>query len=234
MRKVLGIGVVVCAAALVSFAAENPANSVNGNYIEARTADVYTGPCFANGEAEEIGREAVFGWKIAEGRWNGVDVSGLAVVGVVRTEHTLGTWAEPNPGRAVLIVDSRANDAQRVALAAFARYMSGDLMKEVVQVDYVPIELTVKDGNIHGGTAKLTAGTLAAIETRGLTSADHICGNEEIYYPPLTELEHAMPAYAEENSFQGTGLNETWNNRFKRSGFLGTFRVTENVGTESQ
>jgi len=27
-------------------------------------------------------------------------------------------------------------------------------------------------------------------------------------------------------------LGETWDNRFKRSGFLGTFRVTEGNGTE--
>jgi hypothetical protein len=232
MRQILSIVVVVCAAACISSAAEKSANTVNGNYIEARTADVYTGPCFANGEAEEIGREAVFGWKVVQGRWDGVDLSGMAVVGAIRTPHTLGMWSEPvNPAKAVLIIDSRANDAQRAALTAFAKYMGGDLLKEIVQVDYAPIELTVKDGNIHTGTAKLTAGSLAAIQTRGLMGADAICGNEEVWYPPLTELEHSMPAFAEENSFQGKGLDETWNNRFKRSGFVGTFRVTEESGT---
>jgi hypothetical protein len=235
MRKGLCVWVVVSATACLSSAAEKPANSVNGNYIEARTADVYTGPCFANGEAEEIGREAVFGWKIAQGSWNGVDLDGMAVVGAVRTPHTLGMWSEPvNPAKAVLIIDSRANGAQRDALAAFAKYAGGDLFKDIVQVDYAPIELTVKDGNIHSGTARLTAGTLAAIQTRGLMSADAICGNEEVWYPPLNELEHSMPAYAEENSFQGKGLDETWNNRFKRSGFVGTFRVTEDVTSASQ
>jgi hypothetical protein len=227
MLKVLCTAVVVSAAAAsVSFAAGIPARSIRGNYIEARTADVYTGYCFANGEVEQVGREAVFGWNIKNGEWNGVDLAGLSVVGVVRAKHTLGNLAEPvNPAKAVLIVDNRANAEQRLALQSFARSMGGDLLKDVVKVDYAPIELTVKDGNIHSGTARLTAGSLAEIQTRGLNSGDHICGNEEVYYPPLTEVEHAMPAYALENSFTGDGLGETWHNRLRRSGFIGTFQV---------
>ena len=64
---------VLSAAATVSFAAGLPARGVSGNYMEARTADVYTGPCFANGEVEINGKEAVFGWKINKGSWKGVD-----------------------------------------------------------------------------------------------------------------------------------------------------------------
>ncbi len=227
MLKVPGRAVVVLAAAAsVSFAAGIPTRSIRGNYIEARTADVYTGYCFANGEVEQVGREAVFGWNIQNGEWKGVDLAGLSVVGVVRAEHTLGNLAEPvNPAKAVLIVDNRANAEQRLALQNFATSMGGDLLKDVVKVDYAPIQLTVKDGNIHSGTARLTAGSLAEIQTRALTSGDHICGNEEVYYPPLNEVEHAMPAYALENTFTGDGLGSTWHNRLRRSGFIGTFQV---------
>ena len=226
MLKVLGTAAVVWAATSVSFAATLPAASIYGNYIEARTADVYTGPCFANGEAEQVGREAVFGWKIANGGWHGVDLAGLAVVGAIRTPHTLGLLSEPvNPARAVLIVDSRANAEQRLALESFARRMGGDLLRDVVKVDYAPIELTIENGNIHGGAARLTAGSLALIQTRAMNGADHICGNEEVWYPPLTETEHAMPAYALANAFTGDGLGETWSSPLRRSGFVGTFRV---------
>jgi hypothetical protein len=79
---------------------------------------------------------------------------------------------------------------------------------------------------VHHGAARLTAGSLAEIRTRAMTEADHTCGNEDIYYPPLTKLEHAMPAYALENSYQGGGLGETWNSRLRRSSFIGTFNVT--------
>src|SRR3954449_8421191 len=96
---------ITLAVASVSLAATLPARSVSGNYIEARTADVYTGPCFANGEVEQVGTEAVFGWKIKNGGWQGVALTGLSVVGVVRAEHTIGNLAEPvNKAKSVLIV----------------------------------------------------------------------------------------------------------------------------------
>lgn len=227
MLRILGTAVVVFStAACVSFAAGVPSRSINGNYIEARTADVYTGPCFANGEVEMAGKEAVMGWKINHGDWHGVNIEGLSVVGVLRAEHTLGnTFEKVNPTMAVLIVDSRADAEQRLALQSFAKHMAGDLLKTIVKVDYAPIELTIEGGNIHGGAAKLTAGSLAAIRTRAMAATDHICGNEEIWYPPLTAVQHAMPAYALENSYTGDGLGETWNNRLKRSSFVGTFQV---------
>ena len=229
MLNVLRTSAVVLAAASISFAASTlPSRSVTGNYIEARTADVYTGPCFANGEIEMAGKEAVFGWKINQGSWQGVDIAGLSVVGVIRSEHTLGNFYEAtNPSIAVLIVDSRADAQQRLALQNFAKHQAPDLLAKIVKVDYAPIELTVENDNIHGGAARLTAGSLAAIQTRGMSATDHVCGNEEVWYPPLTKLEHAMPAYALENSFSGEGLGETWNNRLKRSSFIGTFQVSE-------
>jgi len=227
MLKVLCSAAVVLAVASVSFAATLPSGNIHGNYIEARTADVYTGPCFANGEADQVGTEAVFGWKIDNGDWHGVKLAGLSVVAVIRSAHTLGLSSEPvNPAKAVLMVDSRADAEQRLALQSFAKHMGGDLLASVVKVDYVPIELTITGGNIHGGGARLTAGSLAEIQTRAMTAADHVCGNEEVWYPPLTKTEHVMPAYALENTYTGDGLGETWHNRFKRSGFLGTFQVT--------
>ena len=220
----------VCIAAVVfsavSFAEGIPPHSITGTYIEARTADVFTGPCFANGEVEMNGKEAVFGWKISSGKWQGIDLQGLSVVGVVRAEHTLGNVYEPvNEMRAVLILDSRATAEQRTALKSFALKAGGDLFKNIVKVDAAPIELTVQDDNIHSAVAKLTAGSLAAIRTRAIVAADHTCGNEDAFYPPLNELDHAMPAYALEDAYQGDGLGETWRNGPRRSGFLGTFHV---------
>ena len=125
----------------------------------------------------------------------------------------------------MLIVDSRATAEQRTALVAFAKNQAPDLLTNVVQVKSAPIDLVVANGNVHGGAARLTAGSLAEISTRGMTEADHTCGNEDIYYPPLAKLDHAMPAYALENSYKGDGLDETWSVRFRRSSFIGTFQV---------
>lgn len=217
---------VLCAGATVSFAAGLPARSLSGNYMEARTADVYTGPCFANGEVEQVGTEAVFGWKIKNGSWQGVDVTGLAVVGVVRAEHTIGNLTEKvNKAKAVLIVDEKATPEQRTALQSFAKKQAGDLLNDVVAVSAAPIVFAVENDNIHGGGVRLTAGSLAEIKTRAMNAQDHVCGNEDVYYEPLTKLDHAMPTYSLENSYQGNDLGAKWHNRLKRSSFVGTFQV---------
>src|SRR5947199_7792664 len=141
MLKVLSTAAVVFAmAATFSFAAGLPANGISGNYMEARTADVYTGPCFANGEVEINGKEAVFGWKINNGAWKGVNIAGLGVVGVIRSQYTLGDINRPvNAARSVLIVDSRATAAQREALVSFAKAQVPALLKNVIQVKSAPI-----------------------------------------------------------------------------------------------
>jgi|HubBroStandDraft_1064217.scaffolds.fasta_scaffold03773_1 hypothetical protein len=224
MHGAIRISVVLPAMAGFIVAAEIPTHNIYGNYVEARTADVYTGPCFANSEVGLVGQLAVFGWKVTKGAWQGVDLDGMSVVGVVRASHTLGdVFESAYPVKAVMIVDSRANPEQRLALQSFAKHMAGDLLQDVVRVDYQPIELTFADNDIHSMQANLTAGNLAKITTRALSEGDHICRNEEVWYRPLTKLEHAMPAYALANQFQGQGLDTTWRSPDKRSAFIGAF-----------
>lgn len=224
MYRTIGVAVVSLAIAGLGFAAAIPAHDIYGNYVEARTADVYTGPCFANSEVGLVGQLAVFGWKVTKGAWQGVDLDGMSVVGVVRAHHTLGdVYESAYPVKAVMIVDSRASAEQRLALQSFARHMAGDLLQDVVRVDYQPIELSFANGDIHSMKATLTAGNLAKISTRAMNEGDHICRNEEVWYRPLTKLDHAMPAYAVANEFNGQGLGTTWSSPDKRSSFVGTF-----------
>jgi|SRR5579862_607232 len=197
--------------------------AINGDYMEARSADVYTGPCFANSEVGLTGQEAILAWKVREGSWKGIDLSGLSVVAVVRANATLGDpYHTPYPARSVLILDSRANSQQRSALTAFAASMAGNLLDHVVRVESAPIQMTLERGQLHGD-AHMVAGHYAQIETRSLCQGDHLCGNESVYYPPLVALPHSMPAFTLDSSFSGQGLGEVWRNVDKRSAFVGTF-----------
>lgn len=197
--------------------------AIKGDYIEARSADVWTGPCFANGQVGLVGNEAILAWKIKEGDWQGTSLNGLGVVAVVKAHATLGDpYHSPYPAEAVLIVDQRATGRQRLALQDFAASMAGKLLSHVVRVDTAPIQFSLAQGE-HNGAARLVAGNLARLETRGLCQADVICGNEFVYYPPLVQLAHAMPAFAIQNSFQGQGLDVIWNHMGERSAFVGTF-----------
>jgi len=41
--------------------------TVNGAYVEARTAEVFTGGCIMGSEAETMGKQAVLAWKVDRG-----------------------------------------------------------------------------------------------------------------------------------------------------------------------
>jgi hypothetical protein len=221
MRKVI-LSLGTCLVLLSAWAVPGSA-ALKGDYLEARSADVFTGPCFAMSEVGLTGHEAILAWKVREGDWKGVPLVGLSVVAVVRANATLGDpYHDPYPARSVLIVDSRASSEQRLALAAFAASMAGGLLDHVVRVEAAPIQMTVEHGELHGA-AKLVAGKLAQIETRSLCQGDHLCGNESVYYPPLVALAHSMPAFTLDSSFSGQGLGKIWTNVNKRSAFVGSF-----------
>ena len=205
-----------------------PATRLQGDYIEARTADIYTGPCFANSEVGLTGDVAVFGWRISKGTWQGVNLDGLGVVGVVRASATLGDlFNSVYPVKSVLIIDERANAEQRIALRHFAQRMSTDLLSDVVRTEYQPIDLKFENNNLHSAKAVLTAGNLAKIATRPINNGDHLCSNEEVWYEPLTKVDHAMPAYALAHSYSGKGLNTVWSSPEKRSAFVGSFSLND-------
>src|SRR3989440_11601212 len=106
------------------------AQQIRGDYLETRSADVYTGQCFANGEVNLVGNEAILAWHVQSGSWDGMQLDGLTVAAAVRARATLGDpYANPYPAQAVLIVDEQANPQQRAALVAFAKQMGGELLR---------------------------------------------------------------------------------------------------------
>ena len=213
--------VLVCTVILV-ISASADAQQIRGEYLETRSADVYTGQCFANGEVNLVGNEAILAWHVQSGSWDGVSLEGLSIAAAVRANGTLGDpYENPYPANAVLLVDDQASPQQRAALASFAQHMGGELLKNVAQVIPVQMELVVNAE--HHGAAMFRAGEFATVQTRSIGENDHLCGNEVSYYPPLTELTHSMPAVALTDAYSGPGLGVSWNLHGKRSAFVGAF-----------
>ena len=217
------IALTVGTACLVLLSASMLTAQIRGDYLETRSADVWTGPCFANGEVNLTGNEATIAWKIREGEWNGIRLDGLNVVAVARANATIGDpYKNPYPAHAILLLDQRATEVQKQALVSFAKTMGGQLLENVIQVQSEPITMEVGQGSLHG-VVNLQAGNLARVKTRLLGEHDHLCGNEYVYYPPLIELTHAMPAVAIDNEYLGNQLGAEWKIFDKRSAFVGTF-----------
>ncbi len=211
------------ALALLLAAAPLSAAELSGQYIEARTTDVWTGPCFANADFNLGGKHGIVAWKIDKGDWNRVNIDGLGIVAVVAASDTLGTQ-QMGRGKALLIVDERATSAQKDALIALAKRQAGELLRNVVAVRSAAIELNVCKCE-ERGCGTLRAGD-ARIETRCLDHKHHkVCGNESAFFPPLARDVKAQPALAEENAFSGKGLDGTWKDSGRRGAYLGTFHV---------
>ena len=219
MRKVLATAAI---AALCLLSTSALAQQIKGEYVETRSADIYTGQCFANGEMGLAGDQAIVAWHVKEGSWDGVSLAGLSVVGAVKANATLGDpFGKPYPAKSVLLVDRKANEQQRQALINFAQEMGGELLRHVVKVMDVPINIRILQE--HSASASVHAGEFVKVETRAIGDKDHLCGNEDTFYPPLTNTTHAMPAVALTDQYQGQGLNVTWTLHDKRSAFVGTF-----------
>jgi hypothetical protein len=204
-------------------AAPSTSPRISGQYLETRSADVYVGQCFANGEMNTSGQEAIVAWHIGDGSWDGVLLAGLTVVGAIKAQATLGDpYGKPYPAKSVLIVDKQATPEQRQALINFAQEMGGELLRHVVRVIDAPIDMEVAEGQ-HSTRARLQAGDVVTVETRAIGDKDHLCGNEDTFYQPLTQTAHAMPAVAMTDEYRGKDLSVTWTLHDKRSAFVGTF-----------
>lgn len=198
-----------------------PAVDIRGQYVEARTCDVFTGACFANADTGLTGKNAVLAWKVESGAIGGTRLDGLGVVAVVAARETLGL-KQSLPGKAVLIVDKNANEKQRAALVEFVKAQVGDLAKDVVAVRTAEVDLNICPcpGN---ACATLQAGD-ARISTRCLDlNHDKACGNEMDFYPPLAKGIAAKAAMAVEHSFSGKDLNQTWSDAERRGAYVGSF-----------
>ena len=222
-----------------------PYVAIRGDYVEARTNDVFTGPCFSNAEVFITGHQAVIAWKINQGSHQGVDLKGLTVAAAVRGSSTFGEDL-PKLAKSIILVDESANAKQRAALVDLAKTLMGDRLQNVVEVKACKMVLTLEAHEMPSGeslsdTAKAKdkahaghampkapkalfwAPGLAEILTRPLNENDHFCGNETVAYAPLSKGTDVLPAYTQTNSFKGKGLNTNWDAPYARSSFVGHF-----------
>src|SRR5262245_12182718 len=153
----------ILAAALIALAAAPLAaagnGTITGSYVEARTAEVFTGGCIMNSEAETMGKQAVLAWKVDRGTFNGVSLDGLSVVAALAGDRNLGMTemggAKPAV-RSAVYVDDRANGAQQIALVAMANELTKGLVGTIVQVSRAPIQFTDRGGEIAISSGPVT------------------------------------------------------------------------------
>ena len=205
-------------AAVVS--ADDPAR-LTGEYVEARTAEVFAGGCIMNSEAETMGRQAVMAWRITTGSFKGVAIDGLTVIAAVAGDRNLGMremgGEAPTAVKAIITVDPRATAAQRDALVALVRELSGGLITQVVRVDTAPVRFATSPTYVE-----VSASDTLLLTVNKDMKHDPSCGAMQ-WFKPFTQMAQSSMGVAETHSFSGNGLGTKWSAPDKRSAFWGTF-----------
>jgi hypothetical protein len=192
--------------------------SVSGQYVEARTAEIFTGGCIMGSEAETVGKQAVLAWKVDRGTVNGVSVDGLSVVAALSGDKNLGLHeigGDRATVRSVVYVDERANPVQRIALASLAHDLTKS-MGTIVSVTAAPITFSDAGQTIHVATSNV------ALDVNKVMTHDPTCGAQQ-WFNPLATVDQATMGVADQNTFSGSTLGTKWSDPNKRSAFFGTF-----------
>jgi len=143
-------------------AAERVIYSLQGTLLEACSCNVLC-PCWIGEDPDTGTCDAFVAYHYDKGEINGVDVSGLTMVGVAKIP---GNVLAPKSWKILLLIDDRATDAQLNALVdAYSGKLGGPLadiaalIGEVLGVERAPINHEVK-----GGAGSLRVGDMVSGE----------------------------------------------------------------------
>jgi hypothetical protein len=206
----------------MALAASGGTTSISGDYVEARTAEVFAGGCIQGSEGEAAGREAILAWRVGRGQVNGVALDGLSIVAVVAGDNNLSTHelggAAPTKIRSVLRIDERATPAQRDALVTMVRSLAPTMLRDVVDVKAVPISFS-RDADrlaVKAGEASLDVAT----------KVDHSpnCGAVQ-WFDPLSAMTQSALGHTTSEAWSGSALGTQWSMGDKRASFYGAFEL---------
>ena len=181
---------------------------------------MFVGGCELGNEGEAAGRQAVMAWRVARGTYDGVALDGLSVVAAVAADTNLGYHElggrRPSVVKAAVMVDARANAAEREALVAMARSLSNGLVSDVVEVTAVPITFVQNDAAVQ-----VAAGDAVLAVTKRLDH-DPNCGAQQ-WYSPLATVAGAEVGVTNVTGYSGGSLGTRWRQLDRKSAFYGTF-----------
>ena len=199
-----------------AFATETP--TVQGEYIEARSASVYVGACHFGAEYVEGGREATLVWNIQHGSWNNVSLDGLTVVAVVSAKNNLDIDTETR--KSVLYLDPSTTAEQRTAISSMLTTKQADVLGEVVATQTAPIEFTKKDTKYD-----VTVGKVLTLSANRYPCA-HCTQPHQIWYKPLTAIQDAIVGKSEVYQYKDTHLPVKWQQSGASNNvFVGSFSM---------
>jgi len=189
---------------------------IEGEYLEARSVDVYTGACHFGSDYVEGGREATLVWKIESGTWNNVSLSGLTIVAVVSADQNLDL--DQNTRRSVLYLDPQVTPAQQQVVVDLMQTKRSAVVGQVVAVKKV--EINFRKTNLN---YKLQVGQILALDVSRFPCYE--CTQpRQIWYRPLEKIDQPILGKSETYRYQDEVLSVRWNRGLPSNNiFVGRF-----------
>ena len=192
--------------------------AVVGDYVEARSNEVYTCGCLFSGEQGTSGREAILAWDIRGGNHNGTSLAGTKVVAIVVGQANL----EPatTSRKSVLYIDTTNSSAQQGVLNLFSREY-GEVLGEVMAVRATPISFRMDEDQAN---VRLADTTLMVRKAR--LPEDAHPGSSQ-WYDPFIPMSQQSLAVTLHNEFWGEGFGLRWRMTYPPNitGFFGSFAL---------
>ena len=216
-RGLLAVLTMIVAAGALVFSSQAENVQLRGDYVEVRTASVFAGACHYNGEVVTTGRDAMMAWNVANGEWQGVDLSGVRAIAIVSADVNL---AEDNAARkSEIIVDSNASRAQALALVNALREKYAAALGTVAAVRSAPITFERNGRNYNVVTNE------ASINVEAMPN-DLCCKMPNlVWYKPFVGLENRKVGYTSKALYSGKVVGEPWSRSGENSAFYGTFSL---------
>lgn len=197
-------------------AASTPAPVIKGDYVEARTASVFAGPCHYNGEVMYDGREAIMAWNVTSGSFNGVDLSGVRAVAVVSSQANLAD--ETAARKSEITIDSSASAAQADAMVADLESHFGKSLGDVITIRRAPVSFVRHDREFV-----VSAKGVARLDVQGMPN-DECCKQPNlVWYSPLASVEGRKVGFTNEAEYSAAAVCDYWQRSGENSAFYGTF-----------
>ena len=205
----------LCALPLVA----DQALTVSGDYVEARSNEVYTCGCLYSGQMTTAGREAILAWRITRGVYDGTPLAGVKVAAVVVGDANLSAY--DGPRRTALYLDESASEAQLRAIVALWQREYSQALGKIAAVHRASISFTQQGDAIH-----LSIPNLVDVQARTARLPEDAHPGSFLWYQPFVPLRNSSLVTALNYEYSGVDFQHQWQDLMPSiNGYLGEFAL---------
>jgi hypothetical protein len=172
----------IAAVATLGLAAAAGAETIQGSYVEARTAV----PTELHRSSQPVDQhsQVVLAWQVGHGGYDGQQLDGQTIIAVVTGEPSPG--ASVGRTRTVFTVDANVTPPVRDALVHLAKDLAPGVIHDAGEIVSASIDVRIAEG--CGCGAAVVECPLAKLRTRRLTDADRTLMHDAKIEKPLGDV----------------------------------------------